>query len=155
MQGLASAWFFLMAYLYGRGRGVENYPTDLVAIGPSLVAAGLIWLWTLNLLRISMGLMLLRLKEERHWVWPLHLLILVQICLMIAASTVQLLVCRPLSSVWNPTPEMKCIPISGMMTYGIIYNGETRRNRWRTLGRRCVLTSCILFKFSTLQAISC
>jgi hypothetical protein len=113
-----------VAYQYRLGRGVENYPIDLVAIGPWLVTAGLLWIWTTNLIRVSMGLMLLRLKQERRWTWPLRSLVLTQICLMVAATTVQLLVCRPLSSVWNPTPDMECIPMSGMLKYGIVYNGK-------------------------------
>jgi len=127
MQGVGSAWFVIVVCLYGRGRGVENYPTDLAAIGPWQVAAGLLWIWTTNLIRVSMGMMLLRLKEERRWKWPLRILVLDQVCLMIAATTVQLLVCRPLSSMWNPTPDMECIPVSGMVTYGIVYNGKGSR----------------------------
>jgi hypothetical protein len=124
MQCFETGWFVIMAHLYGRGRGVEGHPTDMVAVGPWQVTAGLLWIWTTNLIRVSMGLMLLRLKQERRWAWPLRSLVLVQVCLMIAATIVQLLVCRPLSSIWNPTPEMECIPMSSMVKYGVVYNGK-------------------------------
>jgi hypothetical protein len=124
VQGLTRIWFIITAYLYQRGRGVENQPPDLVSIGPWLVTAGLVWIWALNLVRISMGFMLLRLKEERSGVWSLRSLILVQICFILAATTVQLLICRPLSGVWNPTPDMVCISASDMMTYGTVWNSK-------------------------------
>jgi hypothetical protein len=71
-----------------------------------------------------MSLMLVRLKDSRKWVWPLWTLTAIQICLIIVATTVQLSFCRPISGIWNPTPETKCISPEGMMIYAYIYSGK-------------------------------
>lgn len=148
-QGVGSAWFAIVVWLYGRGRGVDDYPTDpaaTAAIGPWSVAAGLLWIWATNLVRASMGLMLLRLKDERRWKWPLRILVLVQVCLIIVATTVQLQICRPLSSVWNPTPDMKCISKSVMVTYATVYNGKGPSPTTR-VGLRHINHPHLLFSF--------
>ena len=93
-------------------------------MGPWLLVSAVVWLWALNLIRISMGLMLLRLKEDRGWMWPLRALVILQVGLIIVAGTVQTLRCQPVSGSWDPTPETKCISHTGMMVYGYVYNGK-------------------------------
>ena len=121
---LTIVWFAVDAVLYSRfGRGVENYVYDLSIVGPVEVALGIVWLWGVNVARIAMGLMLLELKDEPSWRWPLRLLVILQVCLIIAATSVQLAICRPLSSVWSPTPDAQCISNSGLLNYAYVYNG--------------------------------
>ncbi|KAF4336516.1 hypothetical protein FBEOM_9625 [Fusarium beomiforme] len=82
---------------------------------------GLIFFWALNVIRISMCLMLLRLKDERVWKWALRSLIVFQVCLIIVATCVQMALCRPLSGLWAPTPDTRCIPVEGFRRYWITH----------------------------------
>ncbi|KAM5347321.1 hypothetical protein ACJ41O_010326 [Fusarium nematophilum] len=111
----------LMFVLYAHGRGVEGL-FDPSANGPILAAQGLMWLWALNTVRISMALMLLRLKDSTQWQWPLWVLIGVQVCLIIVATTMLFSYCRPFSGSWNPTPDTVCISPSSMKLYAFVYN---------------------------------
>ncbi|KAF5705022.1 hypothetical protein FMUND_12283 [Fusarium mundagurra] len=119
---LTTTWFSLMVLEYiNHGRAIENYPRDLTIIGPIETAMGLIFFWALNVIRISMCLMLLRLKEERAWKWALRILIVLQVCLIIVATGVQMALCRPLSGLWAPTPDTRCIPTEGFRRYWITH----------------------------------
>jgi len=115
--------------LYRNGRGVDNHVYDWSFVGPMEVTLGIIYSWAVNATRISMALMLLRLKQETAWRWSLQSLILIQICLVIVVTSVQLAICRPLSGVWAPTPETRCIPQSGMMKYAYVFNGKWEASR--------------------------
>ncbi|EMD60667.1 hypothetical protein COCSADRAFT_345966 [Bipolaris sorokiniana ND90Pr] len=119
---LTATWFSLLVSddIKG-GRVIENYPRDPSFSGPIETAAGLIFFWALNFIRISMCLMLHRLKYERAWKLVLRSLIIVQVCLIILATCVQMVLCRPLSALWTPTPEARCIPIVVFKYYWIIH----------------------------------
>lgn len=103
------------------GRAIEKYPHDPSIMGPIETAMGLLFFWALNVVRISMCLMLLRLKDERAWRWSLRSLIVLQVCLIIVATCVQLACCRPLSGLWAPTPDTQCIPVEGFRRYWITH----------------------------------
>jgi hypothetical protein len=107
-------------YIEG-GRVIENYPRDPSIYGPIDTAMGLIFFWALNFIRISMCLMLLRLKYERAWKLVLRSLIVLQVCLIIVATGVQMALCQPLSGIWAPTPDARCIPVVAFRRYWIIH----------------------------------
>ena len=146
---MSSTWFFATATMYGHGRDVENYPFDCGRFGPLIVVVGVMWLWSLNLIRISGGLMPLRLKDDRRWFWPLRALIALQGCLMLAVMGMQIFTCNPISALWNPTPESQCIPVSGMRVYIIVYNGESA-NQHQPM-KRCYYAKFNLYISLSLQ----
>ncbi|KAF4332514.1 hypothetical protein FBEOM_13686 [Fusarium beomiforme] len=119
---LTTTWFSLMVLEYSKyGRAIEKYTQDSSIVGPIEAAMGLIFFWALNVIRISMCLMLLRLKDERVWKWALRSLIVFQVCLIIVATCVQMALCRPLSGLWAPTPDTRCIPVEGFRRYWITH----------------------------------
>ncbi|KAH6843499.1 hypothetical protein B0I37DRAFT_218951 [Chaetomium sp. MPI-CAGE-AT-0009] len=119
---LTTAWFSILVFIYAKhGRAVERYPFDFSAVGPYEAAMGLLFFWALNVIRISMCLMLLRLKQERAWRWALGGLIVFQVCLIIVATSVQMALCQPLSGLWAPTPDTRCIPVDGFRVYWITH----------------------------------
>ncbi|EXA28829.1 hypothetical protein FOVG_19594 [Fusarium oxysporum f. sp. pisi HDV247] len=119
---LTTTWFSLMVLEYSKyGRAIEKYPHDPSIMGPIETAMGLLFFWALNVVRISMCLMLLRLKDERAWRWALRSLIVLQVCLIIVATCVQLACCRPLSGLWAPTPDTRCIPTEDFRRYWITH----------------------------------
>lgn len=123
-QVLTTAWYFLMAVLYHFGRGAENYVPDLSVVGPIQVSMGILTMWAVNLIRISMCAMLLRLKSERFWRLPLGSLIFIQISLIVSSTCVLLAYCRPISAAWDHlVPNAKCIPPEGMLHWAYTYNG--------------------------------
>lgn len=103
------------------GRAIERYPFDFASVGPIEAAMGLLFFWALNMIRISMCLMLLRLKDERAWKWALRSLIVLQVCLIIIATGVQMALCRPLTGLWAPTPDTRCIPTEAFRRYWIAH----------------------------------
>jgi len=119
--------------MYGYGRGIENYPFDRVRFGPLTVVAQLGWLWSLNLIRISMGFMLLRLKDERHWLWPLRVLIALQVCMIVVATGVQLSMCQPISAIWEPTAGARCLPPDSVLKYAVVYDSKKQTQHQATL----------------------
>lgn len=112
--------------LYAHGFGTQGVAVAPGLLGPLAVTSGILMLWCNNIIRISMAALLLRLQDSQYWRWPLTSLIVVQICLIVVATTVQLAICRPLSGVWAPTPNTKCIPANRIVLYGDVYNGECR-----------------------------
>ncbi|KAH7210137.1 hypothetical protein DER44DRAFT_660159 [Fusarium oxysporum] len=122
LQALTTTWYSLMVLEYSKyGRAIEKYTQDSSIVGPIEAAMGLIFFWALNVIRISMCLMLLRLKDERAWRWALRSLIVLQVCLIIVATCVQMALCRPLSGLWAPTPDTRCIPVEGFRHYWITH----------------------------------
>lgn len=120
---VTTAWYFLMVVLYHFGRAVENYVRDPSVVGPIEVSMGVLYSWALNLIRISMCAMLLRLKSERFWRLPLGSLIFIQISLVVSSTCVFLAYCRPISAAWDPlVPNAKCISSEGMLLWAYTYN---------------------------------
>jgi hypothetical protein len=132
-QILTTGWFAIQTVLYSRGRGVEGREVVLSFDVPMAIAAGLLWLCAIDAVRISMSLMLLRLGSTRVWSCVLYTLIGIQVCLIIVVLGVQLSMCRPLSSLWDPTPDTKCIPAGGMMVYAYVYAGKDVDNGYLSL----------------------
>lgn len=110
--------------MYHHGRGIEGFVADPWTMGPLIVADGVLWVWALCVIRISVALMLLRLKESRWWKSALWTIIGVQVCMLIVGTTMHLVMCRPLSARWAPTPTATCIPPPKFMIYGYVYSGK-------------------------------
>lgn len=110
--------------MYHHGRGIEGFVADPWTMGPLIVADGVLWVWALCVIRISVALMLLRLKESRWWKSALWTIIGVQVCMLIVGTTMHLVMCRPLSARWAPTPTAMCIPPPKFMIYGYVYSGK-------------------------------
>ncbi|KAK4210376.1 hypothetical protein QBC37DRAFT_35374 [Rhypophila decipiens] len=124
---LTISWYGVDAAMYHHGRGLEGAVLDPWTVGPLIVADGVLWVWALCIIRISVALMLLRLKESRWWKSVLWTVIGVQICMLIVGTTMHLVMCRPLSARWAPTgtPPKECIEPAKFMIYGYVYSAFT------------------------------
>lgn len=122
--------------LYHHGRGLGGFLPNPWAVGPLVVADGVLWVWALNMIRISVAFMLLRLKDSRRWRLTLWIIIGIQVSMVIVGTTMQLVMCRPISARWAPTPTAQCIPPPYFMTYGYIYSGKLLLSPQRHLCRR-------------------
>jgi hypothetical protein len=125
------------------GRGTENFPYEFSVIGPIEVTMGIMSQWAMNIVRISMCLMLLSLKEGRMWKWTFWILIAIQLSLIIAAICVQFAICRPLYAIWTfpPVPGAVCISQADMMLYAYIYHGKCQASL-QVCDKRLGLTHC-------------
>ena len=110
--------------MYHYGRGLEGFAPDPWTIGPLVVADGVLWVWALNVTRISVALLLLRLKDSLPWRVTLWGIIAVQACMLVVGTTMHLVMCRPISARWAPTPTATCIPPPNFMAYGYVYSGK-------------------------------
>ncbi|KAK4149538.1 hypothetical protein C8A00DRAFT_18788 [Chaetomidium leptoderma] len=119
------AWYGIDVAMYYYGRALEGFTPDPWTMGPLIVADGVLWVWGLNVIRISAALLLLRLKNSRPWKLALWTVIGVQTCMLIVGTTMHLVMCQPISARWAPTPTAKCIGVPYFMTYGYIYSGFT------------------------------
>ena len=122
LQVLTLGWFSLDIALCVFGRGIDHYALDVSIYLPLSMAVGILWIWALNMIRISMGFMLLRLKDSAKWKWPLWALITTEALLALAATAMQLAFCWPISS--KPNPHTKCISTRSFEIYGWVYSGE-------------------------------
>ena len=74
-----------------------------------------IWIWSITLVKLSVALLLLRLKTGRMWKIFLFVTMGVLILNAIVQASFQFLQCRPFSSYWDPSAYarpggVKCIP---------------------------------------------
>jgi hypothetical protein len=111
--------------MYGYGRGLEGYLPDPWTVGPLVVADGVLWVWALNVIRISVALMLLRLKDSLPWKVTLWGIVAIQSAMLVVGTTMHLVMCRPISARWAPTPSAVCIPNPSFMAYGYVYSGKS------------------------------
>lgn len=109
--------------MYHYGRGLEGFLPDPWVMGPLVVADGVLWVWGLNMIRISVAFMLLRLKDSWLWRVTLWSIISIQTSMLVVGTTMHLVMCRPISARWAPTPEAICIPTPNFMAYGYVYSG--------------------------------
>ncbi|KAH6845680.1 hypothetical protein B0I37DRAFT_328984 [Chaetomium sp. MPI-CAGE-AT-0009] len=122
---LTIVWYGIDVAMYYYGRGIEGFIPDPWTMGPLIVADGVLWVWGLNVIRISAALLLLRLKDSLRWKLALWTVITVQACMLIVGTTMHLVMCQPISARWAPTPTAKCIPVPDFMIYGYVYSGLT------------------------------
>jgi len=124
--------------MYHYGRGLEGFVPNPWTMGPLVVADGVLWVWALNVTRISVALLLLRLKDSLPWRVTLWGIIAVQACMLVVGTTMHLVMCRPISARWAPTPTATCIPPPNFMAYGYVYSGKLPPRLTRSLpGPRC------------------
>lgn len=110
--------------MYRYGRGLEGFSPDPWTMGPLIVADGVLWVWALNVIRISVALMLLRLKESLPWKLTLWVIVGVQLCMLTVGTTMHLVMCRPIAARWTPIPGAQCINPPDFMIYGYTYSGK-------------------------------
>ncbi|KAK3299517.1 kinase-like domain-containing protein [Chaetomium fimeti] len=122
---LTIVWYGIDVAMYHYGRGIEGFMPDPWTMGPLIVADGVLWVWGLNVIRISAALLLLRLKDSLPWKLALWTVITVQACMLVVGTTMHLVMCQPISARWAPTPTAKCIPVPNFMIYGYVYSGLT------------------------------
>ena len=123
--------------MYSHGRGLPGFVPDPWTVGPLVVADGVLWVWALNATRISVALLLLRLKDSTPWRVTLWAIVGVQACMLVVGTTMHLVMCRPISARWAPTPDATCIPAPKFMVYGYVYSGELLAPWWTSLDGRC------------------
>ncbi|EAQ90397.1 predicted protein [Chaetomium globosum CBS 148.51] len=121
---LTIAWYGIDVAMYHYGRGIEGFVPDPWTMGPLIVADGVLWVWGLNVIRISAALLLLRLKDSLPWKLALGTVITIQACMLVVGTTMHLVMCQPISARWAPTPTAKCIPVPNFMIYGYVYSAS-------------------------------
>ncbi|KAH7014074.1 hypothetical protein B0J12DRAFT_635951 [Macrophomina phaseolina] len=85
-----------------------------------------LWIWTTNLVRISISLMLLRIRQDsKGWKRALWTMIVFQLLCMFGATTVQFAACRPSRAMWDVVPNAKCMPDIAFIVYGYTYSTMT------------------------------
>ncbi|KAL2163962.1 hypothetical protein VTH06DRAFT_3175 [Thermothelomyces fergusii] len=121
------AWYGVDAAMYHHGRGVQGFHPDPWTMGPLIVADGVLWVWGMNLIRISVALMLLRFRDSRSLPWTMTVwaVVAVQACMLAVGTVMHLIMCRPISARWAPTPSADCIPLHRFRMYGYVYSGFT------------------------------
>jgi len=123
---LTIIWYGITAAEYHHGRGIEGLPPVLPTVGPMIVATGVLWVWALNLIRISIAFMLLRLKDSRPWKIALWSIIVVQVSMLIVGTTMHLVLCNPISDRWAaPGAKTHCIPDPSFKAYGYAFSAFT------------------------------
>lgn len=120
---LTIIWYAITAAEYHYGRGIEGFLPDMSTMGPLIVATGVLWVWALCIIRMSVALMLLRLKDSRPWKTTVWTVIAVQVCMVIVGTTMHLVLCNPISGRW--TKVGKCIPDPDFTKYGYVYSAFT------------------------------
>ncbi|KAF5850955.1 hypothetical protein GGP41_010647 [Bipolaris sorokiniana] len=113
---LVIAWHILTSILIARGYAVVGVPQVPERDVPIQVALGMLIWWGYCILRISMALMLLRFHDTRMWRWSLIALVVVQVCEIVVVTGFNMSYCRPLSAIWHPTPDSRCMSGAVMMT---------------------------------------
>ncbi|KAF2193206.1 hypothetical protein K469DRAFT_653097 [Zopfia rhizophila CBS 207.26] len=113
----------LVACHYGLGRHIWYVSKEDIKILRVLnVPGSLFWLWSANLTRMSISLMLLRLKETLAWRRALWTLVGVQGFCIISTTVVQFANCIPARAFWEVDVEnAKCMPPIAYITYGWTY----------------------------------
>jgi hypothetical protein len=82
-------------------------PQDQLYVGAIFYASEILWLWAVTFVKISVALLLLRIK--RDWLWGMLFLAALQIIIAIASTVVRLLGCTPVAAAWDPTlPNIRC-----------------------------------------------
>ncbi|KAK1828917.1 hypothetical protein QBC39DRAFT_264327 [Podospora conica] len=122
---LTVSWYGIDAAMYHHGRGTMGFVPVMSTMGPLIVADGVLWLWGINVIRISVALMLLRLKDNLSWKCTLWTIIGAQVCMLIVGTTMHLVMCQPISGRWTSDPAAKCIAPDKFMIYGYVYSGFT------------------------------
>lgn len=123
--------------MYYYGRGLEGFRPDPWTMGPLIVADGVLWVWAMNVTRISVALMLLRFRDSRSrlWVTTVWVVICVQACMLTVGTIMHLIMCRPISARWAPTPSADCINPEHFMVYGFIFTGKQTSSRQSSIAR--------------------
>lgn len=106
---------------YGYGR--HNYyvsTENTIIVFRYLFGVVIIGLWSATLVRVSVALMLLRLKDTRNWKLLLRIIIALQISTMVGVNICQLLQCRPIRAMWDVVPNAKCWTAKQMAAYGYV-----------------------------------
>ncbi|KXJ86459.1 hypothetical protein Micbo1qcDRAFT_209144 [Microdochium bolleyi] len=116
--------FSLQIVLYVRGLGMETFVSPgPIFESPLLWAMGLLWMLALNMTRISIGLMLLPLRQQWWWWrWTLWSVIAVNAVWLVAVTAINFSICVPLTALWTPTADAVCIPTPALLTWALTYH---------------------------------
>jgi hypothetical protein len=101
-------------------------PSDRRTVLRLVFIIQIIWYWSLTLVKLSVALLLLRLKPGRTWRIFLHSIIALLFLTLIAQTLFPFLQCRPFSIYWDPSAfsnpgNVTCIP-RDIITANIIAN---------------------------------
>lgn len=128
---LIFALYFLEVVLYTRGFGRRVTPGNDLTVdkafdSPILKVTGLLWMWALNITRISIGLLLLPLRRQwSWWRWTLWAVIASNAAWLPALTAVQLTICIPVWAQWAPTPGAVCMTPAALLAWARAYHGKS------------------------------
>lgn len=114
----------LSAIPYGVGRhNVYVDPRDQRQASKLLFLSQFPWGWSVAFGKISIALLLLRLKPGKHWHIFLYTMAAIQLGYAACATLMPLLRCRPISAAWDYKTEIRqCLPV-GAVHAAIYTNG--------------------------------
>lgn len=104
-QILAIAQYLLliMSVLNGLGRRTFSVPAARRSTAMRyLFISQIFWYWSVTLVKLSVALLLLRLKQTRPWRSSLYLIMAIAISAVVVQTCFQFLQCRPFSVFWDP-----------------------------------------------------
>src|ERR1019366_4332893 len=88
-------------------------------------AVGLIYNYPNILVKISVAIMLLRIKKTKYWRIALYSLIVSLVLVGVASTIVCLVMCRPISAFWSLSErETHCWSADQMATVSMIWGGK-------------------------------
>ncbi|KAF2649158.1 hypothetical protein K491DRAFT_611385 [Lophiostoma macrostomum CBS 122681] len=110
---LAIANYMLLAaaVLYGLGRRQRFVSFADRRTALKLIFTGqVVWYWSVTLVKLSVGFLLLRIKHTRRWKFFLYTLLTLLVLAAIVQTCFQFLQCRPFSIYWDPRVfrQVKC-----------------------------------------------
>ena len=97
---------FVASIKHGFGRHIFYLkPNDAIFVGQLGLITPLFWLWSTTLVRVSMALMLRRLKpdSDKWWKWGLSAMVGVQVVCAVTATIIDLVQCTPIQANWLPS----------------------------------------------------
>jgi hypothetical protein len=125
LQILAVANFFLASFAcnYGLGRRTAFVsPSNRSSALRLIFTLQVVFYWSITFVKLSVALLLLRLKPTRRWKIFLYSAITLLFLNVIAQTLFQFLQCRPFSVYWDPSvaSQVQCIPKTAINTNIIV-----------------------------------
>ncbi|KAF2398790.1 hypothetical protein EJ06DRAFT_496547 [Trichodelitschia bisporula] len=101
---------FLQGIHLGVGRHVYySKPASVTKAMRGVWIQLLLWTWSITLIKISIAVMLLRIRRDNPWRYWVYFLIGFVVSSAIVSTVLQFVQCSPVSAFWNPTvPGAKC-----------------------------------------------
>jgi len=126
MKVLSIAFYAIcLSNLYVTG-GKHTIYVSLDGIVKILKTGFFLWslfIWAITFIKLSISLMILRIKQTRKWQIGIKILIVILLLSALAGTLVQFLQCRPIKEYWHLIPNNpKCWTPRQILNAAYVYN---------------------------------